>query len=101
MAEALGREDRSAELAGEGADERLAKELARLGEGRFEPSAEDTLVATAHPGKDLEASWPWALLVAAGLVVIDLWLRRLAPRPAGASAELIRNLPQGRSMRSA
>jgi hypothetical protein len=80
MAEAVGREDRSTELSGEGADTLYLAELARLGEGRDAPSAKDVLSKTRRPGKELAASWPYALLAAGVLVMIDLVVRRLADR---------------------
>jgi Ca-activated chloride channel family protein len=80
MAEAVGREDRTPELSGVGADMVTAAELARLGDGRLQPASVDTLRPTRRPAKELTATWPYALIVASMLVVVDLVLRRLGTK---------------------
>ena len=80
MAEAVGRQDQSAELVSDEPDLHAAEELARVGGGRVSPSARDTLLPTARPTRTLVASWPYALVAAAFLVVLDLVLRRLGER---------------------
>ncbi|MBX3222247.1 MAG: VWA domain-containing protein [Labilithrix sp.] len=83
MAEAVGRQDRAPEITGAGADRRLVAELANLADGRVAPSPRDTLLRTRRPAPELAVTWPYALLVAAALVVVDLVLRRFgAPRRA-------------------
>ncbi|MBX3232903.1 MAG: VWA domain-containing protein [Labilithrix sp.] len=84
MAEALGREDRTPEVTGEGANTYLANTLARAGEGRVDPTPAATLARTARPAKALVATWPYALVVAAALIVVDLVLRRISERTKGA-----------------
>lgn len=94
MAEAVGREDRAAELAGAGADERLAAELANIAGGRVMPSPAATLSRTPRPAPELAATWPYALVVAAALVVVDLVLRRLgAPRRDRRVASRLDHMP--------
>jgi Mg-chelatase subunit ChlD len=85
MAEAVGREDRAPEISGAGPDDRLALELANIADGRLAPSPSETLDRTLRPAPELTATWPFALLVAAALVVIDLVLRRLGT-PSRASS---------------
>ena len=81
MAEAVGREDRTSELAGMGADERAAAELANIGLGNTRPSHAQLISRTRRPAPELAPSWPFALIAAAVLVVLDLLFRRLgAPR---------------------
>jgi len=91
MAEAVGREDRTPEVTGTGVDLYVANELARIGEGRVQPTPVETLARTAKPAKTLVATWPYALVAAAGLVLLDLLLRRLADRrkQSGANAKRI------------
>jgi uncharacterized membrane protein len=84
MAESLGREDRTMEYAGTGPDDHLIADLARLGEGRVDPSPEGTLVRTKHPATELQATWPWALVAAGALIVLDLFLRRLRSKAEAA-----------------
>src|SRR5262249_37777258 len=80
MAEAVGRGDRTVEISGTGPDDHLAGHLARRGDGRVRPQPLETLRDTHSAARQLEASWPYALLAAAVLVVIDLVLRRFARR---------------------
>jgi uncharacterized membrane protein len=80
MGEAVGQEDRISEISGFGFDEPYAADLARVGDGVLRPSIADVLSRTSRPGRELRASWPDALVVAAMLVVVDLLLRRLAGR---------------------
>jgi uncharacterized membrane protein len=85
MAEAVGQEDQRVEVSGTGVDTAFAEELARVGDGRFRPSMTEVLSRTNRPGRELRATWPDALVVAAMLVVIDLVLRRLGARRGRAS----------------
>ncbi len=80
MAEAVGQKDDAAELSSAEPDVLLAEELARIGGGRVSPTAHETMLPTASPARKLVASWPFALAVAAILVVLDLVLRRLGER---------------------
>ena len=77
MAEALGREDRTPELSGNGVDSYYASTLARVGDGRVDPTPAASLAATSTPAKALVATWPYVLVLASLLVVVDLLLRRL------------------------
>lgn len=89
MAEAVGREDRASELAGAGADDRAAIELAAIGGGTVRPSPAAVFARTRRPAPELAATWPFALIAAAVLVVIDLVLRRLgAPRARRVAASI-------------
>ena len=81
MAEAVGQEDRVPELAGAGADLTAAREVADVSGGRVNVAPDELSTPTLRPAPAISASWPHALVVAAGLVVLDLVLRRLgAPR---------------------
>ena len=82
VAEAVGQTDASTELHGLGPDVRALGELARAGDGAYEPDVERSLRAGGPRGREPVATWPWALLAAAGLVCVDLWLRRLPPKRA-------------------
>lgn len=80
MAESVGREDRAPEITAGGADMYLAGTLARAGDGRVSPRPAETLLRTTKPAKVLVATWPFALVGAALLVMLDLVVRRLAER---------------------
>ena len=80
MAEAIGREDRAAEITGGGTDMYLATALARTGDGRISPLPVETLAWTSKPAKTLVATWPYALVGAAFLVMLDLLVRRISER---------------------
>jgi Ca-activated chloride channel family protein len=103
MAEGVGREDRAPELGGVGADTHLAAELANVGEGRLSPSARDTLDRTRRPASELVATWPYALVAAAMLVLLDLVLRRFGAPKRGALRAIARPAPNASApeMRSA
>lgn len=91
MAESVGREDRSPEITGNGADMYLASTLARVGDGRVSPEPVQTLLRTSKPANTLVATWPFALVAAALLVMLDLVLRRMSERTrsnAGAPARI-------------
>lgn len=90
MAESVGRADRAPELTGKGADMYLAGTLARVGDGRVSPEPAQTLVRTAKPAKRLLATWPFALVGAALLVMLDLIVRRLGERTRTRSAGVAR-----------
>jgi hypothetical protein len=86
MAEAVGSVSRGRELALDGADTHVANEIANAGRGRFGPTPEQSLDWPAESAPALVAMWPFALVIAAALVVIDLVLRRLgAPVPRRAA----------------
>ena len=82
VAESVGREDRVFENSGDGADRQLAEEIAHVAAGRVSPTPEATLTVTARPARELVATWPYALIAAAILVVLDLVARRLGTRRA-------------------
>jgi Ca-activated chloride channel family protein len=77
VVETFGGEQSADEYAGSGADERLLRELAREGRGRFAPSPFDVLRAARASGERPLPLWPLLLVIAALLVAVDLWLRRL------------------------
>jgi Ca-activated chloride channel homolog len=104
VGEAVGRADGGDELGAEGPDARALRALADEGGGRFAPAATEVLRRGGPRGREPIPLWPWALLGAALLVCVDLWLRRLgrarrtalvpvaraekpAPPSAGAPAE--------------
>jgi hypothetical protein len=91
MAESVGREDRSPEITGKGADMYVANTLARVGDGRVRPEPAQTLLRTSKPAKTLVATWPFALVGAAFLVMLDLIVRRISERTrakAGSAARI-------------
>jgi uncharacterized membrane protein len=102
LGEALGQHDAADELAEIGPDERALRDLAAGGGGLYDPDPTRALRAGGPRGRELVAIWPWTLLAAALLVVVDLWLRRvgkpraipaaaaLAARPAAAPSSAIR-----------
>jgi uncharacterized membrane protein len=100
MAEAVGREDRVMELSGVGADTYEVAELARIGEGRVDPTPPASLVPTSRPERELAASWPYALLAASVLVVLDLILRRLG-EPKRRRAAVLLERPRESEFRAA
>jgi protoporphyrinogen oxidase len=61
-----------------------AKAMADYGRTRVQqrvrPTPVESMRATARPGVALEPAWPWALLLAGALVVVDLFLRRVRKR---------------------
>lgn len=102
MAEAVGRQDHSPEVTGAPADRRLAAEIANLADGRVAPSPTEVLARTLRPAPELAVTWPYALVAAAALVVVDLVLRRLgAPRRARGAPLRVEHLPRAPSARSA
>ena len=90
MAESVGREDRSPEITGQGADMYAANTLARLGDGRVSPEPAQTLARTAKPAKTLLAVWPFALVGAAVIVLLDLVVRRISERSRARSGHAAR-----------
>lgn len=77
VAEVVGAQDAVTELTGEGSDERSLRELASVGGGVYAPDPAATLRSGGPRGQRPVATWPFALLLAALLVCLDLWLRRL------------------------
>ncbi len=82
VAEAIGASDSAGELASLGADERALRDLAREGSGVFSPEPTDTLRAEGPVRGEPVPLWPFVLLLAAALVCVDLWLRRLGRKRA-------------------
>jgi Ca-activated chloride channel homolog len=80
MAESVGHVDEGEELASAEPDLHAASELARATGGRVNPTPDEALAPTLHPGKKLTPTWPFAFVLAAALVVVDLVLRRLSER---------------------
>jgi uncharacterized membrane protein len=81
LAEAVGFEDAQSEREELGPDELRLEAIATAGGGRVDPSAAEVLRAAPDRAPSVMALWPLALLLAALLVVFDLWLRRLGRRP--------------------
>ncbi|APR75383.1 Hypothetical protein A7982_00729 [Minicystis rosea] len=83
VGEAIGQIDAADELAVIGPDERALRALASEGGGRFDPEPREALRDTGTRGREPFPLWPFALLAAAVLACVDLWLRRLGrPRAA-------------------
>jgi hypothetical protein len=81
VAEAVGQGDAATELEGLGVDDRAARQLARAGGGLYDPEPPLTLRSRGPVAKERLRTWPWALVAAAILVCIDLWVRRIGTRP--------------------
>jgi uncharacterized membrane protein len=82
VAEAIGVSDASGELASLGADDRALRDLASEGGGVFRPEPADTLRVEGPVRGQPVPLWPFVLLLAAALVCVDLWLRRLGRKRA-------------------
>jgi Ca-activated chloride channel homolog len=80
MAEGVGRVDDGEELASAEPDLHAAGELARATGGRVHPTPDEALAPTLRPARKLTPTWPYAFVVAAALVVLDLVLRRVSER---------------------
>jgi Ca-activated chloride channel homolog len=80
IGEAIGARDSASELSAIGPDVRALGELARAGEGLYDPDPAATLRGGGPRGREPVPTWPFLLLGAAALVCVDLWLRRLGPR---------------------
>jgi uncharacterized membrane protein len=76
LGEDIGQLDTSAEYLGAGPDGRLLGELARAGNGIAGPTLEESLRRGGDPGTEPRPLWPYALVAAAALVALDLWVRR-------------------------
>lgn len=81
MGEALGGRDTADELRALGPDERALRAIATAGGGRYDPAADDVLRMGGPAPGEPSPRWPLALLLAALIVTVDLWIRR-AGRPA-------------------
>jgi uncharacterized membrane protein len=81
VAEAVGQGDAATELEGPGVDDRVARQLARAGGGLYDPDPLLTLRSRGPVARERLRTWPWALVAAAILACIDLWVRRIATRP--------------------
>jgi hypothetical protein len=93
VVETFGGERAADEYAGSGADERLLREVAHAGKGKYAPSAIEVLRHTASSGERPLPLWPLLLVVAALLVAIDLWLRRLGRAPRRELAAIAKPAP--------
>jgi uncharacterized membrane protein len=82
LGEALGQADASEELAALGPDERALRDLAGAGSGVFDPEPRTAMRASGPRGREPMPLWPWMLVLAATLVTIDLWVRRIGRRAA-------------------
>lgn len=67
-----------------GPDEAMLRDLAQRGGGVYQPSAAQMLRVDGPSAPAPRATWPFALLLAALLVCLDVWLRR--SRRAGRKA---------------
>ncbi len=88
LAEALGQQSAASEWSVTGPDQALLSQLVRLGEGRLDPSPAETLVPAPTSVPRPVPTWPWWLLAAAALVVMDLFARRLERSKSGARRRL-------------
>jgi uncharacterized membrane protein len=95
LGEAIGQTDAAEELAAFGADERALRALAEEGGGRYAPSLADTLRRGGIRGRESLPTWPFALLAAAALVALDVWLRRLGKSRSAAPVSLADLAPSG------
>ncbi len=76
LAESHAQDSTRAELAGIGPDIRALREVARLGGGRMIETPEAAMAARGRSVPSRAPVWPWLLLLAALLVVVDLFVRR-------------------------
>lgn len=87
VAEALGTQSTEREWSRPGADIKGLEALARVGGGVYDPGAD--VVPAPEGGRPRPVpTWPWWLLAAAILVVLDLLARRLEKRPTGRPVRL-------------
>jgi hypothetical protein len=91
LAEAVGMNDSQAELTELGPDEMRLAAIAAAGGGMVGPDADATVRPTPTSSPAIVALWPFALLLAAFLVTVDLWLRRLGRAPRRHISELVRS----------
>lgn len=80
LGEAVAEQTSVGEFAQLGMDGALLDSLAALAEGRRDPEVEDVLVPAPERPPVPVPSWPYLLVLAALLVVIDVWLRRFEKR---------------------
>lgn len=90
MAEASGQDRSQRESRGIGPDARALREIARRGGGRVLSSPAQVMRRGATAGSTRVPSWPLLFVLAAVLVAIDLFVRRLA-RP---KREALASVPQ-------
>jgi uncharacterized membrane protein len=89
ISESLGTLDAETENAQVGPDDRALRELATVGAGLYAPEPTRTLRADGPRGTEPTPVWPWLFLLAATLVAIDLWLRRLGQGKRQALSQLL------------
>ncbi len=90
LAEAIGHDSAADENAAFGQDGRALAEMARAGGGVVDVLPRDTLRLTRESANEPLATWPFVLLLAAWVVMCDLWLRRLSRRKSEPVAALAR-----------
>jgi uncharacterized membrane protein len=99
LGEGIGRLDAAGEMDEIGPDTRVLREIAREGGGLYAPRAGATLRPVGTKGKVLVPTWPAALIAAAAMTAIDVWLRRVRTRvraePAASFHLPVRRLPHG------
>jgi len=97
LAEAVGTNDAQDELAALGPDPLRLAAIAQAGGGMVGPAPSDDHRGTSETAARLVALWPFALLLAALFVVLDLWSRRFGRRPRSRLADLVPARAQSRS----
>jgi hypothetical protein len=98
MAEAMTEQSGAGELHTIGPDDAVLSALASLGRGARDPSPQQTIEARTEPAPAKEPLWPWLFALAALLVTLDLFVRRLErPKARALPAGLVRASPPSRS----
>ncbi|MEZ4247534.1 MAG: hypothetical protein R3B99_04760 [Polyangiales bacterium] len=95
MAEAMAEQSGAGELQAFGVDDAVLSALAELGRGRRDPSPLAVVDHDDAPVPTREPLWPWLFALAALLVVVDLFVRRLEkPKARALPAGLVRSAPK-------
>ncbi|MCU0672090.1 MAG: hypothetical protein MUE69_04785 [Myxococcota bacterium] len=91
MAEAMTEQSGAGELHAVGPDDAVLSALASLGRGARDPSPQQAIEARTEPAPAKEPLWPWLFALAALLVTVDLFVRRLEkPKARALPAGLVR-----------
>jgi uncharacterized membrane protein len=101
LGEGIGQTDAADEFAAFGPDERALRALAGEGGGRYAPTFAEALRRGGVRGREAVPTWPFALLAAAALVALDVWLRRLGKARGAAPITLADLAPSAPSIEAA